>query len=116
MTLERPIIILLVKPHILFMTVSHELILVIDMAHSKSCTLSLLGDCNCPMMNQEELVEHKQSHTKQNSWWLKDVKGIEVSRVCDHCIAAVKAQYKPEIFGEGDESYEDVVEEPIEED
>lgn len=67
-------------------------------------------------MDHNELAEHKQTHTKENSWWLNDVMGIPVSRVCDHCIDAVKAQYKPEIFGEGEGSYEDVVEEPIEPD
>jgi hypothetical protein len=73
------------------------------------------------------LHTHKHSHTKQNSWWLKDAKGIEVSRVCDECIEAVKDQYDPAIFGDHrpdfddtglntTRSYEDIVEEQIEED
>lgn len=60
------------------------------------------------------LTAHKQSHTQQNSWWLKDAKGIPVSRVCLECVTAVKDQYEPEVFGSG--RYEDVVEEQIEAD
>lgn len=67
-------------------------------------------------MNEAELRTHKQGHNKQNSWWLCDARGIEVSRVCDDCEESVKAQYDPAIFGESDVSYEDVVEEPIEPD
>ncbi len=67
-------------------------------------------------MNDQELAEHKETHTKQNSWWLNDAMGIPVSRVCDECIDAVKAHYDPAIFGEGPGRYTDVVEEQIEED
>lgn len=67
-------------------------------------------------MTPEQLRTHKATHTKANSWWLRDAKGIEVSRVCDECEDAVKAQYNPAIFGEGPVAYEDVVEEPIEPD
>jgi hypothetical protein len=65
-------------------------------------------------MSREELAIHKQAHDKTNSWWLNDVRGIPVSRVCDECIKAVMAGYKPEVFGEGAGSYDDAVEEPIE--
>ena len=68
------------------------------------------------LMRGEALNTHKASHTKANSVWLKDVRGIEVSRVCDECEDSVKAQYDPAIFGESDSSYEDVVQEPIEPD
>jgi hypothetical protein len=54
-------------------------------------------------VTHDELRQHKQTHDKQNSWWLNDAKGIPVSRVCDHCIRAVKAQYEPAVFGEGDD-------------
>lgn len=64
-------------------------------------------------MNPDELRIHKQSHTKENSWWLKDAKGIELSRVCETCEASVRAQYRPEVLGEYG-NYEDVVEERIE--
>lgn len=60
------------------------------------------------------LRNHLLCHNKQNSWWLNDVKGIPVSRVCDECIEVVKSQYDPAIFGEGSRSYEEVVDEPIE--
>lgn len=66
-------------------------------------------------MNRDQLHIHKQTHTKQNSWWLNDAKGIPLSRVCDDCIEAVKSTYAPEVLGEYG-NYEDVVEEPIEED
>ena len=64
-------------------------------------------------MTQEQWREHAAGHTKANSWWLKDVRGIECSRVCDEpgCIEAVKARYNPSVFGD----YSDV-EEQIEED
>jgi hypothetical protein len=67
----------------------------------------------CKAMTPEQHREHAQTHTKQNSWWLNDARGIPCSRVCDTpgCIEAVKARYKPEVFGEG--RYEDAVEEPI---
>lgn len=65
-------------------------------------------------MTNEELRNHKSAHDKTNSWWLSDVRGIPVSRVCDKCINVIKSQYKPEVFGEGGK-YEDVVEEQIEE-
>lgn len=63
-------------------------------------------------MTNKELLFHKSTHNVTNSWWLKDCRGIEVSRVCDECIDKIKAQYKPEVFGEG--CYEDAVEEQIE--
>jgi hypothetical protein len=66
-------------------------------------------------IDRDNLYLHKQSHTKQNSWWLNDARGIPLSRVCDECIHAVKSMYRPEVLGEyGD--YEDVVEEQIEDD
>ncbi len=66
-------------------------------------------------MDPQSLHIHKQRHTKQNSWWLKDAKGIELSRVCDDCIEDVKRQYAPEVLGERGR-YENVVEEQIEPD
>ena len=66
-------------------------------------------------MTDAELREHKQTHTKENSWWMNDAKGIPLSRVCDTCIHDVQKQYKPEVLGLSGK-YEDVVEEPIEPD
>jgi hypothetical protein len=65
-------------------------------------------------MDRDQLNQHIQGHDKGNSWWLHDVKGIPVARVCDKCEDAIKARYRPEIFGEG--RYEDAVEEQIEDD
>jgi len=63
----------------------------------------------------ENLREHMQTHTKGNSWWMKDAKGIPLSRVCEACVEAVKRRYKPEVLGLRGR-YEDAVEERIEPD
>ena len=65
------------------------------------------------LMESEELYIHRQTHTKQNSWWLNDAKGIPISRVCGECEEKVKDGYNPAIFGEYG-NYEDVVDEQIE--
>ena len=66
-------------------------------------------------MTREELQEHKATHTKMNSWWMNDAKGIPLCRVCDECLEACQASYRPEVLGLSG-NYEDVVEEPIEPD
>jgi hypothetical protein len=39
------------------------------------------------------------SHTKYDgSWWDRDSRGIETARVCDECIDAKRAKYRPGIF------------------
>jgi hypothetical protein len=67
-------------------------------------------------MTPEQHREHAQTHTKKNSWWLHDARGIACARVCDEpgCEEAVRARYKPEVFEP--EHYDDAVEEPIEAD
>ena len=50
--------------------------------------------------SQQELIEedlrtHLNTHTKDNSWWLNDAKGIPLTRVCDECIELVKDRYMP---------------------
>ena len=62
----------------------------------------------------DELQAHKLTHTKSNSWWLNDARGIPLSRVCEECVEAVEATYKPEVLGTCGR-YEDAVEERIEE-
>jgi hypothetical protein len=62
-------------------------------------------------MTDEELQAHKMTHTRENSWWLHDAQGIEVSRVCDRCEKSVMSRYRPEIFTGYDQSD---VDEPIE--
>lgn len=66
-------------------------------------------------MSRDELRIHRQTHTSQNSWWMNDVRGIPLCRVCDDCIKAATATYRPEVTGESG-NYEDVVEEQIEAD
>lgn len=62
-------------------------------------------------MTPQQLAEHMQTHDRTNSWWLRDARGIECSRVCDECEATVRLRYKPEIFDIN--TYDDAVEEPI---
>ena len=69
-----------------------------------------------PTVTRENLGEHRDSHTKNNSWWLSDVRGIPLTRVCEDCIDAAKSTYKPEVLGEGEGRYEDAVEDQIEDD
>ena len=40
----------------------------------------------------------KCNHTKENSWWLHDARGIPVGRVCESCIDEVEAKFRPDIF------------------
>lgn len=67
------------------------------------------------MSDDDELLRHQDTHTKENSWWASDAKGIPLCRICDECEDAALAKYKPEVLGLGSRSYEDVVEEPIDE-
>lgn len=60
------------------------------------------------------------------SWWENDVKGFPLCKVCTECQAESLRKYRPEILSdeqreiaglaESDLSYEDVVEEPLDED
>ncbi len=65
-------------------------------------------------MTHDQWLIHRNTHTKQNSWWLRDAKGIECCRVCDTpgCEAAAKSRYNPAIFNASE--YDAFVEEPIE--
>jgi hypothetical protein len=66
----------------------------------------------------ENLRMHCQGHDKQNSWWAKDAKGIELRRVCDKCEHLLVEEYSPAVLGFSsyqDVVYEDIVDEPIEE-
>lgn len=65
--------------------------------------------------SDEELRKHREQHTKENSWWMNDAKGIPLCRVCDECEREARSKFKPEVLGESG-NYEDEVEEPIEED
>lgn len=62
-------------------------------------------------MTDDELRAHRAKHTKENSWWLNDVRGIPCGRVCEECEETVKSHYRPEIFSGYDQSD---VDEPIE--
>jgi len=67
------------------------------------------------MITKDNLRTHIQSHTKQNSWWLNDAKGIPLCRVCEKCIKVASSRYSPQVLGESGR-YEDMVEEQIEDD
>jgi hypothetical protein len=62
------------------------------------------------MVTLENLNIHKRTHDRQNSWWLRDIKGIEISRVCEDCESVVKSQYNPWVFGEGEYDAEEPIE------
>ena len=64
-------------------------------------------------VTHDELQAHRTTHTRENSWWMNDAKGIPLCRVCDDCEDAAKRTYRPEVLGLSG-NYEDVVEEPIE--
>ena len=55
----------------------------------------------------------KCDHTRADSWWEHDGRGIPLARVCDKCYEEVMSKYRPEIL----QSYGDAdVDEQIEED
>jgi len=40
----------------------------------------------------------KCDHTRADSWWEHDGRGIPLARVCNKCCEAVLAQYDPKIL------------------
>lgn len=64
-------------------------------------------------VKKEDIREHSREHTKQNSWWAKDVRGIPLRRVCGQCSHLLVELYRPEVLGISG-NYTDAVEEPIE--
>ena len=59
--------------------------------------------------NQIDLSEHRCNRSE--SWWENDAQGITLCRVCDECIDAKLARYRPEILSGYDQRD---VDEPIE--
>ena len=59
----------------------------------------------------EDLKHHNCLESGNYSWWEYDAHGIELERVCDDCMDAKLAKYRPEILS--GYSQEDV-DEPIE--
>jgi hypothetical protein len=53
------------------------------------------------------------NHTQEDSYWVKDGRGIPLAKVCDKCIDEVLSQYNPVVLGYYNESD---VDEPIDED
>jgi len=64
--------------------------------------------------NDSQLREHRETHTKANSWWLNDARNIPLCRVCDKCVEYVLTMYPPEVLGISGR-YEDIVDEQVEE-
>lgn len=60
-------------------------------------------------MNHDEFLVHQDTHTKDNTWWLNDARGIPCARVCIKCLDYVSARYRPEVMT--DPNYE--ADEPI---
>ena len=46
----------------------------------------------------------KCNHTRENSWWHHDARGIPTGRVCEKCVKSHEAKFRPEIFT--DSNYE----------
>ena len=40
----------------------------------------------------------RTEHTKQNSWWVNDARGIPIGRVCEKCEEEVLSRYRPEVL------------------
>lgn len=55
----------------------------------------------------------KCNHTKENSWWVYDGRGIPLCRVCSKCEKTRLSKYRPKILNGYDQND---VNEPIEED
>jgi hypothetical protein len=43
-------------------------------------------------------------HENMPSWWENDAQNIPLARVCDKCVVAVLAKYRPEILSGYDQS------------
>jgi hypothetical protein len=37
-------------------------------------------------------------HTKEDSWWENDARGIPLARVCEKCIDEKLSKYRPEVL------------------
>jgi hypothetical protein len=44
------------------------------------------------------------NHTQEDSYWVKDGRGIPLAKVCDKCIDEVLSQYNPVVLGHYNES------------
>jgi hypothetical protein len=64
-------------------------------------------------VTKENLRDHKMTHDKSNSWWLRDAKGIELCRVCDDCEEVSIDQYPDWVTGRS-AGYAENVDEAIE--
>jgi hypothetical protein len=40
------------------------------------------------------------NHTRNDSWWENDMRGIPLARVCDKCIKEKLSGYRPEVLSE----------------
>jgi hypothetical protein len=38
------------------------------------------------------------NHTREESWWEHDARGIPLARVCERCEAATLAKYRPAVL------------------
>jgi hypothetical protein len=63
-----------------------------------------------PKVTRAQLAEGRHQHADY-SWWEYDAQGIELAKVCEDCIDAALAGYRPEILRGYDQSD---VDEPIE--
>lgn len=49
-------------------------------------------------------------HTRENSWWEHDARGIPLGRVCDDCEEAFLAKYRPEVLTDSNYDADEAIE------
>ncbi len=54
-------------------------------------------------ISSEELESGRHEH-EDYSWWEYDARGIELCKVCEVCVEAALARYRPEILTGYDQS------------
>ena len=62
-----------------------------------------------PNVTRDSLSEHRQSHTKANSFWLNDARGIPLCRVCPDCATVAKSTFLKDVLDNPDYDCDDVL-------
>lgn len=53
----------------------------------------------------------KCNHTRDESWWEHDARGIPLARVCERCVDEVLAKYRPDVLTDPQYWADEVIEE-----
>lgn len=51
------------------------------------------------------------NHTRENSWWEYDARGIPLAKVCARCVKRVLAQYRPEVLTDPNYACDEAIDE-----